>query len=684
MSRLALGVDTGGTFTDVVLVGLESGQVWTAKTPSTPADPSQAFVDGIDKIIGLSNGEIADLERIFHGTTVATNAILEGKGATTGLLTTGGFRHVLEIARHDVPREENIFGWVKPPRIVPPWMIEEIPGRLDVGGAEITPFDEPACRAAIERLVAEGAESIAVCFLHSYVNPDHERRARDIAAEVAPDVAVSLSSDVLPLFREYERTMATILNTYLEPLVGGYVGRLEERLTALPYNGPLFIMKSSGGVVSAGAAAERPAYVALSGPAAGVIGAGYIGAAAGRRDLISIDVGGTSADVCLIVNGSAELTSENQIGNFPLSLPMIDIHTIGAGGGSVASMNDIGALTVGPRSAGADPGPACYGRGGEEATVTDANLVLGRIPAHLLGGEVPLDVDAARRTIEEKLARPMGASIESAAEGVVEILDNLMAGAIRVVSIERGHDAREFALIAFGGAGPLHGGRLAQILNIPEIVIPPSPGVVAALGLLVTDLQNDYIRTCVQRPPNYDLDEINQTLDQLEAEALDWLVRERVSESSRQLVRRADLRYAHQGFEISVDCPAGSIGETAMAQIVGGFHRRHEQLYSYAADDTPVELVNLRVTAIGKIDQPQVATLERGTGAEQALAGTRPVWLHGSGAFAECPVYDRLKLGAGDTFDGPAIVEQVDSTSLILRGQRVDVDPSGSLILSFI
>ncbi|MDD9929483.1 MAG: hydantoinase/oxoprolinase family protein, partial [Rhodospirillaceae bacterium] len=435
--RYAVAIDTGGTFTDVTLFDRDDGRMWTAKTPSTPENPSTGFMNGIAAALEQAALSPADLAQVFHGTTVATNLILEGKGATVGLLTTAGFKHVLAIGRQDIPRRANLFAWIKPERPVPPERILEIPERLDIDGNTLVELDETAVRAAARRFRERDVNAVAICFLNSFVDPRHEARAGEIVREEHPDALVSLSSDVLRVFREYERSIATVLNVYVMPAVSHYVGQLAERLESEGANAPLLIMKSNGGVVGAGEVERVPAHTALSGPAAGVVGARFVGAAAGYQDVIGIDIGGTSADICLIKNGQYELTNNGRVGDWPLSFPMLDINTVGTGGGSIAGISDIGALTVGPRSAGATPGPACYGRGGEEPTVTDAHLTLGHLPPYLLGGTMTLVVDAARNAIERKVAQPLGLSVEEAARGILSIGDNDMVGAIRVISVER-------------------------------------------------------------------------------------------------------------------------------------------------------------------------------------------------------------------------------------------------------
>ena len=494
-----VGVDVGGTFTDVVLN--DGGVVRTAKVSSVPEDPARGFFAGVERVIGEADAGHEAIELLFHGSTVATNAILEGRGARTGMLVTDGFKYVLEIGRAEIPRRENLFAWVKPKRPVPPRLILEVPERVRLDGTVDRALDEDGCRAAARALGAAGVEAVAIVFLHAWANPAHERRARDLVHEELPGAAVSLSSDVLPVFREYERSMATVLNARVQPLVGRYVGRIESGLAERGVEAPFFVMKSNGGMFSPREAIREPVHMALSGPAAGVRGAAFIGAAAGCRDLIAIDMGGTSADVSLVRDAAPSVTKDGEIGPFPLPIPMVDIHTIGAGGGSIASVTADGSLVVGPRSAGADPGPACYGRGGEEPTVTDANLVLGRIPPHLLDGEIPLDPARAEAALRERVAKPLGLGLEEAARGILAIVNNNMAGALRVVSVERGLDPRAFTLCAFGGAGPVHGGDLARELGAPRLLVPRHPGILCALGLLATDLRYDFARTRVQRPP---------------------------------------------------------------------------------------------------------------------------------------------------------------------------------------
>jgi N-methylhydantoinase A len=682
MASCTLAIDVGGTFTDVTLADAQTGQTWITKTPSTPQDLSVGFMTGIQKVLTLGRRGAVDVIRVFHGTTTATNAILESKTAPMGLLTTKGFKYVLEIGRHDIPREGNLYGWIKPTRPVTPDRIFEVSERIDVAGQVLTPFDEDGCRQAVRHLRRLGLPSIAVVFLHAYANPVHEQQAARIIAQEYPDAVVSLSSEVLPQFREFERSMATVLNAAVMPHVSRYLNLLRGKLDMAQIGAPLLIMKSNGGVTSAETAARQAIHTALSGPAAGVIGAVSVAHSAGFSNIISIDVGGTSADICLVRDRQPEITKEAKIGPFPLKIPIIDINTIGAGGGSIAAVLAPSRLEVGPRSAGAEPGPACYGRGGEEPTVTDANLLLGRIPPSLLGGEIPLDREAARQAIHNRIARPLGLGLNEAAAGIIEIINNNMARAIRTVSIGRGHDPRQFVLVAFGGAGPLHACRLAELLDIPAIVIPPTPGVLSTSGLLSTDLKNDYVQTCYQEGPEYDLARISAVYADLETQALTWLRSEQVPSEAQRLIYAADLRYAHQSFELTCPTPAGQLTQALVQELVRAFHREHRRLYSYDLPNAPVELVNLRVTGLGALAKLEaqasaVSAIDR----DHAVPQTRPVYFEQLKVFAETPCYVRQRLSPGMTFNGPAIVDQDDATTVVYPNFRAKIDMVGNLIL---
>ena len=679
-SLFRVGVDVGGTFTDVVRN--DGGMLRTAKVPSVPEDPSRGFFAGVERVLERAAAAPDAIDLLFHGSTVATNAILEGRGAHTGMLVTDGFKYVLEIGRAEIPRRENLFAWVKPKRPVPPRLILEVPERMRLDGAVDRELDEERCRAAARELGAAGVDAVAVVFLHAWANPGHERRARELVRDELPGVAVSISSDVLPVFREYERSMATVLNTRVQPLVGRYIARIEQGLQERKVDAPFFVMKSNGGMFSPREAIREPIHMALSGPAAGVRGAAFVGAASGYRDLIAIDMGGTSADVSLVRDGAPAITKDGEIGPFPLPVSMVDIHTIGAGGGSIASVTADGSLAVGPRSAGADPGPACYGQGGEEPTVTDANLLLGRIPPHLLDGEIALDPGRAETALRERVAKPLGIGVEEAARGVLALVNNNMAGALRVVSVERGLDPRAFTLCAFGGAGPVHGGDLARELGVPCLLIPRHPGILCALGLLATDLRYDLVRTRVQRAPDYDIAEIARTMQALEVEASARLASERIEASRRQLRRGADLRYAQQGVEITVDFPDGPVDAACVAELVERFHALHERLYTFSDREAAVEIVNFRVAATGRMERlelPRLASVEPRTPAPSS--GRRPADLDGRGT-VPVATYRRDDLLAGHLVPGPAIVDQLDSTTLVGPGRSASVDAYGNLVVT--
>jgi N-methylhydantoinase A len=683
-SDYAIAVDIGGTFTDVTLAERRSGQLWQIKTPTTSADPSASFMAGIRRVLEQARVAPDNVAGVFHGTTVATNAILERKGARVGLITTEGCRYVLHIGRHDVAKGENSYFWVRPPRIVPPRRIQEIPGRMGPDGSIERPLDEAACRHALRALREQEIDALAVCLLHAYANPEHELRVRELAAEELPDVPVSLSCEVLPVFREYERTTATVLNAYVMPGVAGYHHRLLERLDEIGLAAPLRIMKSNGGMYSAQSAAREPIHTALSGPAAAAVGAILVGEAAGHPNIISIDIGGTSADICLSRQGRPAVTSAGEISGLPLNVAMVDVNTIGAGGGSIARVNENGSLRVGPESAGAEPGPACYGRGGGEPTVTDANLVMGRSPASL-GGEVPLQSALAEKAILEHVGKPLGLDLHQAADGIVELLNNNMAAAIRAVSVERGHDPREFALVAGGGGGALHAGRLAELLQIPLVIVPASAGLLSTLGLLATDLKSDFIQT-LQRSDQHDLPRLNTALDALEQRAQAWFCSEGVEPGNASLVRTASLRYVNQAYEITVALPEKPAGNGArlsaddLAQLQAQFHLEHEQLYSWSSPGLPMELVALGVSAYGRLAKLRLPRRPSGAGAAEPRS-RRPVYFGAKHGLCDTPVYDFDALAPGHSLAGPAVVEQRFSTVLVLPGHQARVDGYGNILM---
>ena len=668
-SSLSIAVDIGGTFTDISLLDRVTGQVWRAKTPSVPADPSEAFMTGIKLALADAGAPATALEQVLHGTTVATNMILEGKGARSALVTTRGFRHVLAIGRQDIPRKANLYSWVKPGRPVPASRILEIDERLAAGGRVIQPLDEESVLKAAEAIRRMDVGAVGICLMHAFANPEHERRTAEVLRSELPGIAVTTSTDVLPVVREYERSLITVLNATVMPGVTTYVGRLEQRLDDEKVRAPLLLMKSNGGVAGATAIRQAPALTALSGPAAGVVGARAIAAACGINDLITVDIGGTSADICLIKDGKIGLTQHGKVGEWPLPLPMVDMVTIGAGGGSIASVEN-GTLMVGPRSAGARPGPAAYGHGGNEATVTDAHVVLGHLPAKLLGGRMGLDVDEARRVIEDRVAAPLSLPLEAAAAGVLAIVDNHMVGAVRVVSVERGHDPRHFTLVPFGGAGPLHGCALADLLGISRVMIPPAPGVLCADGLLAADLKAEFSRTLPKAGP-VNVETPETIFLELENQAESWLVEEGIPEEKRRKMRVALLRYHGQGGEIAIPWTRTREG------VEAAFTEEHRSLYGFALE-APIELVTLRVEATG-------LTAANPQGKLAARVVVEPyghTHVHFEGGHRDVPLVDRATLGAGASLVGPVILTQLDTTTLIPPGWRGSVHETGAIILT--
>ncbi|MEM9549834.1 MAG: hydantoinase/oxoprolinase family protein [Pseudomonadota bacterium] len=667
-TTLDIAVDIGGTFTDVALREGKSGRVWRAKTPSTPSDPSEAFLDGLTRALETADLNPSGLSTVFHGTTVATNIILEGKGAKAALVTTRGFRHLLAIGRQDIPRRANLYTWRKPERPVPSHRIVEIDERIAPGGSVHAALDEASVVRAAEELARMKVEAVAVCLLHAFANPEHERRTAEILKAHLPNVAITTSTNVLPVMREYERSLAAVLNAIVMPGIATYVSRLEERLDKAGVKAPLLLMQSNGGVAGAAKIRSAPALTALSGPAAGVVGALAEARQAGIEDILTVDIGGTSADVSLIRGGEIALTQAGQVGEWPLPLPMVDIITLGAGGGSIASVND-GALKVGPQSAGAVPGPAAYGRGGTEPTVTDAHVVLGHLPEQLLGGRMALDTDAAVKAVSERVASPLGLTVEDAARGILAIADNHMVGALRVLSVERGFDPRDFTLVPFGGAGPLHGCALAELLGVRRVLIPRAPGVLCADGLLEADLKAQFSQALPVVLPVTDAD-VQGLLDKLEIQAKDWLDAEAVPESRRHTKGMALMRYRGQGAELAVPWTADQ------ADLAARFAEAHKALYGFTLDAV-IELVTVRVDAVGEAAPTDPQPVPEG--AEVTPIGHTELLLPEGPLSA--PIFDRDSLGVETVIEGPAILSQLDTTTLLPSGWRARIDPLGALLL---
>ena len=694
--RYRLGVDIGGTFTDATLINETTGEIRVGKVPSTPQDPSHGFMEATHRILREAAVSPDEVGYVVHGTTVATNSIIEGKVARTGFVTTDGFRDLLEIQRQIRPSLYDL-QFEKPRPLTPRYLCFGVPERLDAQGNVLTPLDESAVRQVAEQLRQEDVESIAVCFLHSYINPNHEKRTGEILRETLPDTIISLSSEVAPEFREYFRASTTVINASIRPVVGRYLQSIEARLRAEGLEAELLVMQSSGGVFTFAAASEKPVFMVESGPAAGVIAATYLGTTLGYPDVISFDMGGTTAKAGLIQNGTPRVTKDYEVGaaaqtgvgasrgaGYPIRTPVIDLVEIGAGGGSIAWVDSGGVLRVGPQSAGADPGPVCYGTGGTEPTITDANLVLGRLnPSFFLGGEIELDVEAARQAIQEKCADPLNLDVVEAAHGIVEIANAAMVNALRLVSVQRGYDPRDFVLTAFGGAGPVHANRLAEEIDVPTTVIPMSPGTTSAMGLLVTDLKHDYSTTLIQHVDQLDAVTVEETYQELEAQGGASLEREEVRQEDISFLRQVDMRYVGQSYELTVPLPAEQLDASKIGRVLDQFHIEHDRAYGYSAPAEPVEFVNLRLTAIGKIAKPQLRELEgNNTDIAAAQKATRSVYFAERDGYVECPIYDRYRLGPGCVLTGPAIVEEIDSTTVIHPGYSAQVDRFGNLILT--
>jgi 5-oxoprolinase (ATP-hydrolysing) len=676
-----IGIDVGGTFTDFLIVEEDTGEARLFKRPSTPDDPSRAVIDGLAALLAEYQIAPGEISSVTHGTTVATNAVLEGRGARVGLLVTEGFEHVLHLARGETPGP--LAGWVTMVKPEPLAAVEDTRGiaeRMDAHGQVITPLDEAGALAAIDELVAKGIDSLAISLLNSYAGPDHEQRIRDLALERHPQLSISVSSEVLAEFREYERTNVVVMNAYIRPRLSSYLEKLREDLRGMGVESSLAVLRSDGGLMTVGSATERPVLTLFSGPAGGVAGAARVARAAGYPDFLSFDMGGTSTDVALCIGGEPVITRETKLGYFPLKSPTIDARSVGAGGGSIAHVPDVTkALRVGPESSGAVPGPAAYGNGGTEPTVTDANLVLGLLPAQLLGGDMELDVELARKAVS-KVADALGLSVEEAAEGIVDVVNENMVGALRLVSVEKGHDPRDFALVAFGGAGPLHANALADLLGCYPVIVPPTPGVLAALGDVFSSFRSEFAETFIRRFDDVTPADVRARLDALRAAADAWLETEGVDEASREIRFEVDVRYHNQALEIPVAATLELLdGPGGFEQMAEQFAAAHEREYGFRLD-VGTEFVNLRATALGRTaptDLPPQPPTD--TPVEAARIGTQRIYRNGE--WLDAALIDRALLGAGHRLEGPAIVVQKDSTTVVLPGAVVEVDERLNLVI---
>jgi N-methylhydantoinase A len=683
MAAWMVGIDTGGTFTDLIAFETGSGEVRVAKVSSDPADPSNAVMAALDELFGtgVSPSEVASL---VHGTTVATNAILEAKGVRTGLLITDGFRAVYEARGWARPEATDLIDpfYRKPPLLAPQARTHGIPGRIDYLGEEIAPLDEAAVRDAARKLAADGVEAVAVCYLFSFLNPAHEARTAEILAEEERDWRVSLSSLVLPTIREYPRLSTTVIDAYVGPIMQRYLDRLSDRLKAKGVATPqVFLMQSNGGLMRITLGARFPNQTLLSGPAGGVVAGEELARTTGQGEIVTLDMGGTSTDIAMIVRGHADETNEGRIAGQDIGTPMLQVRTLGAGGGTIAWIGPDGLLKVGPESAGAAPGPACYGRGGDRPTVTDANLVLGALGAgDVLGGRMTLDRSAAERAIGDHVAKPLGLDLVAAAAGIVRIVNTNMAVDLRLAFQSRGEDPRRFMLAAFGGAGPLHSAFLARDVGIPKVVVPLHPGLNSAMGLLQTSVRHVYVQSAVSRLSQMPAARMNEIFSGLEARAADDVKEEGFAPGRATLRRQIDMRYQHQGYQLAVDCPA-EISDDRKPALKAAFDAAHQRVYGASAPAEDAEVVTFRVIAEIEVPRLAVTEIEGGGDAADALVGSRPLYDPDRAAYSDANVYDRARLRAGHCFAGPAIVQQFDSTTVVLAGMTCTVDPRGNLII---
>lgn len=676
-----LGVDVGGTFTDLLLVEESTGRTLRTKTPSTPDDPSVAILRGIDRLSAEAGITPGDIARIMHGTTVATNAVLEGKGARVGLVVTEGYREILQIARSFVPG--GLAGWIvwpTPEPLVDLRDTVEAIGRLDVQGEVVRDLNVDDLRAKLAHLRDRGVEALTIALMNAYVSDRHEVEVARIAAEVMPDIPVSLSSQVLPEIREYERTVSTVVNAYVSPVVSRYLRNLEREIRAKGANGDLLVLRSDGGLSTIDAAVASPVNLLLSGPAGGVTGALWTATQAGHRDLLTIDMGGTSTDVSLIEDGQPRIARTTEVGDLTVRSPSVDVRTVGAGGGSIAHVPELtGALRVGPESAGADPGPAAYGKGGTRATVTDANVVLGALPDALLGGEMKLDVDAARTAVQQ-VADALGLPLEQAAAGIIDIVNEAMYGALRLVSVQQGYDPRDFALVAFGGAGPLHANALGRLLGSWPVIIPPSPGVLNAYGDATTRLRNEASQTFIRLFSETTAEELRQLFTRLREAASTVLDDFDIPRADQEVTLEVDMRYHGQGFEVTMAVTEEGLRSGGLDVLGAAFDSEHLRQFTFnlGADH---EIVNIRAIVLGPAADLPPVDIARGDG-DPSAARTRDASLWLDGTRHQAGIYDRGRLRAGDMVTGPAVVTEMDSTTLVLAGHAAEVDKVGNLLIT--
>lgn len=679
-----IGVDVGGTFTDVCMFNQDSGEVLVHKIPSTPWDPSEAIGKGIQEILEINQVSPKSVAYLAHGTTVATNATLERKGSKTGIITTKGFRDLIELARqtraslYDVQVE-------KPVPIIFRRMRKEVDERIASDGSIFKPLNIKEVEQVVDELKEEGAVSYAVCLLHSYINPSHEKLIKDVILARHPDAYVSISCEVLPEIREYERMTTTALNSYIGPIIGKYATYFKRRIKDMGMELIPYINQSNGGLMSIEMTFNNPIRTALSGPAAGVTGASYLTKIARVKNIITFDMGGTSTDVCLLEQNTAKLTTSKAIAEFPVKVPMTDVTAVGAGGGSIAWIDSGGLMKVGPESAGAYPGPVAYGRGGDQPTVTDANVVLHRLnPKVLLGGRMQINESEAFKSIGEKLAKPLGITPLDAARGIIRVVNSNMARAIRLVSVERGYDPREFVLVAFGGAGALHAVNVAKDLDIDKVMIPVNPGILSAMGLLVSDIRSDYVKTNILDFEIKHIDKINGIFKELVDTGDNWLNVEKIPQSQKQILKHADMRYLGQNFELSIPICFDEITADSIQQIKELFNREHKKEYGYCNEKAKIQIVNFRTTALGKVSKIQLKEhVDEGKNPDAAITEQREVFFEETGTYVATAIYNRDLLKTGNEISGPAIIEQMDATIVVPPRHSAKIDPFLNIMIFY-
>ncbi len=673
-----IGIDVGGTFTDLSMIS-EDGEVSFYKTPSTPHDPSEAIISGMAEMLQEQHVSPSEVTHIGHGTTVATNLIIERKGAAVGLITTRGFRDILEIGRQVRPHLYD-YNVQKPDVLVPRELRMEVSERMDSDGNVLQVLDEDEVRLAARFLAEKKVGAVTICFLHAYKNSDHERRAKELVLEIMPEAYISLSSDILPEFREYERLSTTVLNATIGPKMSRYLDRFLSRATELGIANEPRTVHSNGGLMSMESVRNYPVRTCLSGPAAGVVGAAIIGAAIGHPDLVTFDVGGTSTDVSLIQQGRAVFTSHRNVAGYPVKTPMVDIHVIGAGGGSIAWRDDAGALKVGPHSAGAVPGPVAYGRGGQEPTITDAEVTLQRLNPHtLLRGKMPVFAAEAKEIIRKQVAEPLSLSIEEAAEGILRIATANMSRAIRSVSTEKGYNLSKFALFAYGGAGPLHAVEVAEECGIPIVIVPQEPGTMCARGVLLADISFDFVKSDISVASEELWDRVMASFSGLEAQANDWLDSENIDAQHRVLRLSIDARYEGQNFEIQVPFPDGT--HPSYEYFLEEFQRIHQREYGYKLPTRKIHIINLRLQAVGRVIKVSLSERKVDTTLADAYLHSRQVYINREHGWIEAKVYDRSLMPSDVIVDGPAVLEEMSSTTLIGVGHKAEIDAYGNLII---